>query len=634
MSFPLRVFWLLFWLLALPARAAEISLALDSIRHDAFDAEGVTLSFDTDRRGEADIRLGRLRVGSLEYRELRLHCSGFYFDGRRLDCPAGTLRRDDARGRDRPLLPFSFAWRADDGFVEFVLKDADVVVLSPLIKRLRGWVPAGRVDFRLAMRGDQAELRLALRDLGFANKAGDVKGKGIAMTLDARAERRGAAWRWQARLDWPRGELAFAPWRRAAALRAEAEGELTETTLQVDLARLELEGTGALAASLRWDRERGEATDWGFVTEHLDLGTAMGEWGQPWLAAQGLPVWRSSGKAMFAVDWRAGRLRRFFAGLDGATLADATGHVELRGVHAHIPWEADGDTEAEFGIGAGRLGDLPLGDFSFPLRIAGGKVAVRNLVAPMLDGRFEVEALTVARKDGNWEAEFAGGIEDVSMPKLSRALALPVMDGKLTARIPRISLTDEGLALDGALSIEVFGGGILVHRLRVKNPFSADRHFLADVTARNLELGMLTRTFSWGSIEGRFDADLQDLEMAGWKPLRFDARIASSPGEYPKTLSLGALKDITSLGEEGAIAGIAERAIGGFGYARIGIGCRLRNGVCQLEGVGREGDGIVLMEGRGIPAVSIIGYNRRIDWEALVARIREVIAGKPGVLFE
>jgi hypothetical protein len=40
------------------------------------------------------------------------------------------------------------------------------------------------------------------------------------------------------------------------------------------------------------------------------------------------------------------------------------------------------------------------------------------------------------------------------------------------------------------------------------------------------------------------------------------------------------------------------------------------------------------MEGSGIPSVRIIGYNPRIDWEALVARIREVIAGKPGVVIE
>jgi hypothetical protein len=148
---------------------------------------------------------------------------------------------------------------------------------------------------------------------------------------------------------------------------------------------------------------------------------------------------------------------------------------------------------------------------------------------------------------------------------------------------------------------------------------------------------MLTRTFAFGAIEGRFDADLHDLEMRGWQPLRFEARVASSEGNYPRSLSIGALKDITALGEAGPperLARMPERGGISLGYARIGFGCRLENGVCLLDGVEREGLGVVLMRGAGIPAVSIIGYNRHIDWEALVARIREVIAGRPGVVIE
>ncbi|MDO8933269.1 MAG: hypothetical protein Q7U97_12810 [Rhodocyclaceae bacterium] len=639
---PSRWAVLLLCLLALPGRAAQISLSLDSIRHDAFEADGVTLAFDAARQGEADIRLRRLLVAGVEYKELRLHCSGFYFDGRRLDCPNGTLRRDDARGRDRAPLPFSLAYRASDGFFEFALKDADVVALSPLIKRLRGWQPAGRVDFRIAAQDGKARLHFALRDLAFANKEGDIAGKGIALTLDVDAERQRDGWNWQARFDWPQGELRHAPWKRAAGVKASAEGTYSAAEIDVRQARVETAGIGAVNASLRWDRERGEATAWGFVTERLDLATAMREWVQPWLAGLGFPSWSTSGHALFAAESQDGRLKRFYAGLEDATLTDGTGHVELAGVNARIPWEDGAATEADFGVAGGRLGDLPLGGFRFPLHIAGREARVSDLVAPMLDGKFAVEDLRIARRDDGWHGEFAGGIDGVSMPKLSRALGMPAMDGNLTARIPRVSYAGGVLALDGALAMEVFDGGLIVHRLRVIDAFGSERRFVADVTARGLDLGMLTRTFSFGSIEGRFDADLHDLEMAGWKPVRFDVRIADSPGDYPRILSLGALQDITSLGDgtggEGkavdTIRRMPERAIGGFGYAHIGIGGKLRDGVFLLAGVGRDGDGVVLMEGRGIPSVRIIGYNPRVDWEALVARIREVIAGKPGVLIE
>ncbi|MBL8501797.1 MAG: hypothetical protein JNL78_00030 [Rhodocyclaceae bacterium] len=630
----------LLFLLCLASRTgwtAQVTLSLGSIRHAAFEADGVSVAFDAARRGEADIRLGRLWVAGMEYRELKLHCSGFYFDGRRLDCPDGSLRRDDARGRERPALPFSLAWRAGDGFLDFSLRDVDAVAFSPLVKRLRGWKPQGRIDLALRAEGGRATLDLSVRELAFASREGEVAGKGIAFTLAAVAEQAAGGWHWRARFDWPEGEFFRAPWRRNAGVRMEAEGSLTRDILDVVLARLEVAGTGAVTAGLRWDRERGEATDWGFITERIGLEAAMRDWIQPWLSSLGFPEWRASGHARFSAEWIAGGLRRFYAGLEEARLADGTGHIELDGVNARIPWEEGVPTEAEIGVAAGRLGDLPLGGFTLPLKMDGNEARVAGLAAPLLDGRLLIDELRLAKSRSGWHGEFEGGIEGVSMPKLSRALKLPAMAGSLTARIPRIAYEDGVLRLDGALAIEVFDGGIIVHQLRLIDPFGKNRRFVADVTARNLDLGMLTRTFAFGAIEGRFDADLRDLEMQGWKPLRFEARLASSEGDYTRSLSLGALKDITALGETGTperLARAPERSGFSFGYSRIGFGCRLANGICLLDGVEREGRGVVLMRGAGIPSVSIIGYNRHIDWEALVARIREQIAGRPGVVIE
>ncbi len=633
----LRAAALLLLLFPLAGGAAQVTLSLGSLRHSSFEAEGVTLAFDAARLGEAEIRLGVLRVAGTEYRALKIHCSGFYFDGRQLDCPDGSVQREDERGRDRPVLPFSLAWRAADNFLSFSMHDVDAVAFSPLVKRLRSWQPRGIIDFGLTVEGDRAWLGLAVRDLEFANREGDVSGKAILLTVAAGAERRGGAWLWNARLDWPQGELYRAPWRRKAGVIMEAAGRLSAKALEVGLARLDVMGAGSVNASLVWDRARGEATEWGFVTERLDLALAMREWVQPWLGSLGFPAWHAAGNARFSAEWKAGGLRRFYAGLEDAQVADSTGYVELRGVNAQIPWEASSPTDAEISIASGRLGDLPLGSFALPLRMDGSEATVKGLTAPMLDGQFVIDLLRLAKRPSGWHGEFEGGIEGVSMPKLSRALKLPVMAGSLTARVPRIAYEDDVLRLDGALSIEVFDGGIIVHQLRLMDPFGKERRFIAEVTARNLDLGMLTRTFAFGSIEGRFDADLHDLEMKNWQPLRFDARIASSEGEYPRSLSIGALKDITALGETGqpkTLERVPERAGFSFGYDRIGLSCALRNGVCLLDGVAREGEGIVLMRGSGIPSVSIIGYNRHIDWEALVARFREVIAGRPGAVIE
>jgi hypothetical protein len=625
---------LLFCGLAAAGYAAEVSLSFDSVRHEAFEADGMSLSFDAAREGEADIHLKRLRIGHLEYRELRLHCSDFYFDGHRMDCPQGTLWRDDERGRDRPPLPFSLSYRAKDGFFEFALKDVDAIDLSPLVKKLRGWHPEGKVDFKFSAKGDKARLEVAVRELGFAKD--DVAAKGVMATLDVEAERKREGWNWKARLAWPKGEFVRAPWRREGGIDMTATGTFGASEIAVRQARLEVKDFGAVNAHLRWDRERDEATDWGFITERLDLATAMREWVQPWLAEYGFPSWRTEGYAVFSAEAKDGRLKRFTAGLQDASLADATGHIDLRGVNARIPWDAGRATRAEVGVTSGALGDLPLGKFSFPIDIDRSEARVKNLIAPMLDGKFTVDALTVGRGADGWHGEFSGGIEGVSMPKLTHALGMPAMAGSFTARIPRVSYEKGTLALDGVLAMTVFNGAIGVNRLRVVDAFSKERRFIVDVTASQLDLGMLTQTFKFGSIAGRFDAELRDLEMVGWKPLHFKAKLASTPGEYLREVSVGALRDIAAMGEGATAAAskhLPERAFA-FDYKRIGISANLENGVCTLDGVAREGDGIVLMEGSGFPSISIIGYNSRIDWDALVARVREVLAGKSAMLVQ
>jgi len=616
----------------------RVDVSLGNLAHPMFSAENVRLHFDVLRPGVGEIAIARLQVADVEYRALRLVCEGFSYDGARLDCPAGRLHREDARGRERPPLPFSFEWRAD-GHFDFALRDADAVALSPLVKRLRGWNPRGRIDLRLRVAGKQATLALAVRELSFANRAGDVVGTGMRFSLDAEARREGGGWRWQARVDWPEGELHFSPWRRAGGVRIDAAGMLSPAQFSVDGARLAVEGIGAVTASLRWDRERGEATDGGLVSERIDLGAAMREWLQPWLAGLGFPAWHTEGEVLFAAEWQAGALRRFYAGLENATLADGTGYLELSGLAARIPWDAQAETQAEIRAAAGRFGALPLGEFEIPLRLHGATARIENLAAPLLDGRFEIETLRLEKVSGQWRAEFAGGIEAVSMPKLAQTLRLPRMEGRLNARVPRIAFEDDVLRMDGAIGIELFDGGIIVHHLRMSQPFSKNRKLSADVVGLNLDLGMLTRTYAFGSIEGRFDIHLRDLELAGWRPLRFDARIESSAGEYPRILSLGALKDIAELGEpeEGkALRRIPERSIGGFGYSAIGLGCALADGVCHLSGIaGRdEPDRVQIMAGRGFPSIDIYGYNRRIDWEALVGRFRQVVIGRPDYRIE
>ena len=40
----------------------------------------------------------------------------------------------------------------------------------------------------------------------------------------------------------------------------------------------------------------------------------------------------------------------------------------------------------------------------------------------------------------------------------------------------------------------------------------------------------------------------------------------------------------------------------------------------------RANGGFVIVRGGGVPALDVIGYNRRVDWDELVNRLQRVIA--------
>jgi len=90
---------------------------------------------------------------------------------------------------------------------------------------------------------------------------------------------------------------------------------------------------------------------------------------------------------------------------------------------------------------------------------------------------------------------------------------------------------------------------------------------------RNLDLGVLTNTYSFGAIEGRLDGDIKELELQNWKPVRFDAKLQNSPGNYPKKISQRAVENISALGGGGAAAAIQRsflRFFKQFNYGKWG----------------------------------------------------------------
>ncbi|MDZ4211260.1 MAG: hypothetical protein U1C59_06065, partial [Methylotenera sp.] len=124
--------------------------------------------------------------------------------------------------------------------------------------------------------------------------------------------------------------------------------------------------------------------------------------------------------------------------------------------------------------------------------------------------------------------------------------------------------------------------------------------------------------------------DIKGLEMQNWKPVKFDAAVQSSPGKYPKKISQRAVENISALGGGGAAAAVQRsflRFFKQFNYGKIGFSCRLYNDICYMDGIESTNGGYVIVKGSGIPAITVLGYNRTVGWSELLARIKRVTDG-------
>jgi hypothetical protein len=61
-----------------------------------------------------------------------------------------------------------------------------------------------------------------------------------------------------------------------------------------------------------------------------------------------------------------------------------------------------------------------------------------------------------------------------------------------------------------------------------------------------------------------------------------------------------------------------------FQYDRIGIGCSLNDGVCQLSGLEATALNYTIVKGGGLPRIEVMGFNSRVDWTVLIERLARI----------
>lgn len=628
----------------------RLTFELAALEHPAFRLSGLRLHWLPG--GDAALEVARVQVGARHFERLRLSCPGMVWTAERWACQNGTLALADSGP-----LPLHLEWQAAARRLILTLQGEDVGRLRAVVPELAGWQLAGRFLARAALDARQITLRLEVQRGAFSDAAGERAGENITATLQATASRQKTGWQWQTTLESPEGGWYVAPWYRSGAMHLSAAGLLGASHLTVQQAQWRLDGLGTLSGSLRWQLPQagrpGGLLQAELASGPLDLAVLSPQLIQPLLDARAGPKLTAEGTVRVQAVLDAQGVQRVDADLAGVTLA--MGQHRLEGVTAHVPWRREAMSQSRIEVAGGRFGAVPLGAFQVPLTMQGTQLEIPRVDVPLLDGRLILEQVQVARRQEAWQWRLGAALEPVSMPLLSQVLGWPQMAGLLSATIPHIGYETGTLTLDGQWMVALFDGYLAIDGLKVIEPFGRLPRVQGNVEARHLDLDMLTRTFSFGDISGYIDADIHGLEMSGLQPLAFDAHVRSTPGDYRKRISQRAVQNISSLGGAGAGAAIQRSVLSifeTFGYERIGWRCRLADGVCRMGGIEEPADRLeswaarlgvpgsvaaasspatssqayVLVKGGGLPSINVIGYNRRVDWAELVARLKAAIA--------
>jgi len=507
------------------------------------------------------------------------------------------------------------------------------------------WLRDGRFDLELTLR-QRAEhpvslaARFAFNGLGFDSPEGSYAADGLGLDLQ---------------FDWPdvavgkaafrgalhSGELLIQDFYRdfsGGALDFSADLGWSDDALK--LTQLSLGDDHALHVEAGLQLGLGEAgPDWELEVRRLELNfpAAYERYIEPLAAAWTLNGLEVTGRLLWSGDWSAGSLVSGDLEISDLSVVDIRRQrFAATGLQARLR-PGDHDFSSRLAWRGLLFGRVNLGAGEAVVESEPGAFALQQpLLLDVLGGQVELSTLKIilpgSRADGTGEPDvlLRARMNALDMGQLTAAMDWPPFSGTISGEIPGVSLDDGVLGVDGEIRIDVFGGRIALQDLSLERAFGVLPGLAADMQITGLDLEQLTQTFSFGRIAGRLDGQVNGLRMLDWKPVAFDAWLGTPVGQAGSNdISRQAVNRLTTLGGGSAttaLTGPVMRMFNSFSYKRLGLGCRLQNNICHLRGLSDDEGSVLLLEGAGVPKITIRAYNRNIDWPQMVSNLLAVSA--------
>jgi len=503
-----------------------------------------------------------------------------------------------------------------------------------------GWLRGGSLDVEFSYierdgATPQLSLRLDIEGLGFDSPDGRFAGEGLASKLEMSA----TLDQWSA----PRvegtilgGELLVDDFYRNFAKGGMKYGfspAWNDNGIQIRSFRITDDYSLTVEGNAGWDFDD-SPEPWRLEVNRLDLQFpgAYDRYIEPMVAALTLDGLGITGQVSWSGQWNEGQFRSGDLGITDLSIVDTQrNRFAFTGLEARMrPGDYSFDSKLSWrGLLMGRIN---LGPGEFALDSEPGKFAiVHPLVLEVLGGEVLLHELAVQlpggspTDDGEPDIRLRMDLEDLDMEQLTIALDWPLFSGKISGNIPGVSLDDGVLDVEGEISVSVFDGSLSLSDLRVERLFGVLPSLAGNIEAVNLDLEQLTSTFSFGQISGRVDGHIRDLRMLDWKPVAFDAWFGTPASQRgSRGISRKAVNNLTTLGGGSATTALTSpvmKLFSSFSYKALGLGCLMQNNVCEIRGVSDDGESVLIMEGAGVPKITIKAFNRRVDWPQLLAQL-------------
>jgi hypothetical protein len=465
----------------------------------------------------------------------------------------------------------------------------------------------------------------------FSDEPGLHAGENLTGQVKLAAYKARDSWKWNGLISWDQGELFWQPFYFGkAGNKFEINGTFKSPLLNIENASLLVNEVGKMTANAQINTQTKIVEDIKVSANNVDFAGLYNIFLKPMVEKSAFGNLEVSGKADWQFEIKNLEPSSFELNLRDANIDDKNGKFAFNHINANLPWDYENAKTIKLSYKSGHLLKMPLGSTDLNAEINRYSVTTPQLTLPILDGALNFTDLSAAMISDNWYWHLSMGLTPISMNEFSKALGWPVMQGKISGQVPQVSYAGKQLSMDGAMTFSVFNGTIGMNNLKIDDPLGVVPRLSADLLMRNLDLGELTRTFSFGNIEGKLDGDVKNMMLENWKPVYLDASIQTSEGKHLKKISQRAVENITALGGEGTAAALQRvflRFFKEFNYEKMGLSCKLRQDVCEMGGVESAATGYIIVKGKGIPSVNVNGYTQRISLSDLLGRIKRITDG-------